>query len=391
MGGNESSVSNSSTPFSTDVYMPVVGSRMSDQKIVDQLRKVSIGARSAVRTHIVRTAFTGIWSIVVPETGLFPCPRTGHFYCSSQDLHIAVCGFGVTHDELYLDDIWKLDVDNMIWSRIVLSGTPVPPRVGAQAIIVKNILYLFGGFKDPIYYNDLFSIDLNTGFTSRIDGSGSIPSPRSGGVIGFLNNEIYIWGGYDGLWPSDLHVFNIESFNWTSYPQEVQGRTGIAFSQYEGFIFCYGSAKTGGLIQIDMPNRQVSLIQTTGSEPPSSIVNASMIHFDKYLVLIGGKAQNEWSLIYACDIEKKWWFVWHVLPDGETVTDVDGSISDLGLFMLPRTHSMGVAYSENKRQIIAFLGYPMKEPSPLFILSVGEALGVLHMRTDMLSTLQPRQ
>jgi hypothetical protein len=92
--------------------------------------------------------------------------------------------------------------------------------------------------------------------------------------------------------------------------------------------------------------------------------------------------------MYACDVTRMWWFVFHIMPDGETVSLADGSVSQLGLFMLPRIHSCAICYAEEKRQIVAFLGYPEKDPPPLFVVSCGEALGVINLRDDMLSALK---
>jgi hypothetical protein len=60
--------------------------------------------------------------------------------------------------------------------------------------------------------------------------------------------------------------------------------------------------------------------------------------------------------------------VFHVVPDGETVSIADEQISQSGLFMLPRIHSFGICCEERARQIIAFLGHPEKDLSPLFII-----------------------
>jgi hypothetical protein len=83
-----------------------------------------------------------------------------------------------------------------------------------------------------------------------------------------------------------------------------------------------------------------------------------------------------------------WWFVFHVVPDDDTVVVADGSVSESGLFMLPRIHSFGMCYVKETRQIVAFLGYPEKEPPPIFIVACGEALSVLSLRDDMLGALK---
>jgi hypothetical protein len=368
------------------MYLPVVGTRMNDEKIMSQLRAASQITRPTRRNHIVRTAFTAIWSLRTPN-GDNPSSRTGQFCATCNDLNLVLTGLGVTDENEYLNDIWALDQNTLQWRPLQLTGDVISPRAHARATVDGTTLYVFGGFNDPTYFNDLFAIDLNTGVCSSIQGSGSVPTPRREAIVECYNGKIFVWGGFDGLWPSDLFVLDLSNLVWTAVEQETQGRTGVSYERVGDKIYCFGAAKTGGLLQIDLTNLKVSLVQTTGSEPPCSIVNSSMVHLDHYLIVIGGKAQNEWTYIYACDLTKMWWFVLHVLPDGETVSQVDGCISDLGMFMLPRAHSMGAAYCPQGRSVIAFLGCPKKEPPPLFILSVGEALGVLNMRTDMLEIL----
>ncbi|EAY18553.1 Kelch motif family protein [Trichomonas vaginalis G3] len=387
MGGNESAMAGAhGTP--SDMCLPVVGTRMNDEKVMSQLRAASQLKTPTKRNHIVRTAFTAIWSQIQPNGPLTPHSRVGQFYSTCTELGIAITGLGITDDNTYLNDIWALNQQTLTWTNLQITGDQISPRANARATCLGHILYIFGGACEPVFYNDLFSIDLTTGQCTLIQTTGDIPSPRSAPIVGGLDGKIYVWGGYDSLWPSDLHVLDLSTNVWKAYPQEIQGRTGVGYTLVGDKIYCFGSAKTGGLLQIDLTELKVSLVQTTGAEPPSSLANSSMIFFDHYLIVIGGKFHVDWTLIYACDITRFWWFVLHVLPDGETVSQTDGCVSDLGLFMLPRAHSMGASWCPTRREIVTFLGFPTKDPPPLYILSVGEAMGVLNMRSDMLEMLK---
>ena len=82
-----------------------------------------------------------------------------------------------------------------------------------------------------------------------------------------------------------------------------------------------------------------------------------------------------------------WWFVFHIMPDGDTVSVADGTISNLGLFMFPRSHSFAVCYVKERREIIAFLGSPERDPPPISVLSIEEALSILHLREDLMSMI----
>ena len=43
---------------------------------------------------------------------------------------------------------------------------------------------------------------------------------------------------------------------------------------------------------------------------------------------------------------------------------------------------------KEKREVLAYLGYPEKDPPPLFIISIGEALAFLNLRDDMIDIFQ---
>jgi hypothetical protein len=114
-------------------------------------------------------------------------------------------------------------------------------------------------------------------------------------------------------------------------------------------------------------------------------MGAGMVRADRYLFFSGGRANGDWSLMYACDLDRMPWFDFGVLPDGEAVSFADGSVS--GLLMLPRIHSFGMCYVAATRQIVAFLG-TRRRTRPLFVVDLSEALGVIHPREDMVVALR---
>jgi hypothetical protein len=79
-----------------------------------------------------------------------------------------------------------------------------------------------------------------------------------------------------------------------------------------------------------------------------------------------------------------WWFVFHVVPDEMTVTYADGKVDSVGLFMLPRMHSFCMVYVKERREIVSFMGAPLRDPPLLCVVGIGKALSAIHMREDML-------
>lgn len=390
--GNEES-SNGSIPtrqLPAETYLPSIGMRMNNEKGKDILHNDSNRPRTIKRTHLVKTAFSGIWSVENPTSQEIPISRTGHFSCYSENLKLAVIGFGIGSNGEYCDDIWLLNPSTRFWTKLSTNGQTISPRFGSRATIIENTLFIFGGSCEPIFYNDLYAVDLSTGNVIKVDTNGEIPSPRSSAIFASSSDgkEIIVFGGYDGSWPSELYSLDTETLKWTSYQQDISGRSNTAYTTFDDTVFAYGSSKTGGILIIDIKEHTAKIQTTSGPEPSPSITDAALVKFDSFLMFIGGKASSQSTLIYALNLDSFRWFIFHIFPDGSTVSAIDGIINDLGLFMLPRIHSVGAIYEEKNREIIAFLGYPLSEPSKLFILSVGEALSLLHLRSDMLQTLQ---
>jgi hypothetical protein len=249
-------------------------------------------------------------------------------------------------------------------------------------------LVLFGGYSEPTYFANLHTIDVNTGEVALVKTNGCEPSPRSTPIVAIYSGKFFVWGGFNGDWPTELNVLDFTTMTWVQYPQEQAGRTAVPGVIVGNRLYSYGGSKSGGMLCINLDTFEIKTVSTIGTEPPSSVMGAGMVLVGKYLFFFGGRANNEWTLMYVCDVHKMWWFIFYVEPDGETVSVVDGSVSVVGLFMLPRIHSFGMCYVPETRQIVAFLGHPEKDPPPLFVVSCGEALSIINLRDDLLDALR---
>lgn len=373
-------------PFTHDAYIPMDHSRMNDERMAVT---PFTSCKTIHRANVLKTAFTGIWSVLTAST-MGPCPRTGHFYYYDAASHTAYVGYGLAPNATPLFDLWALDTITRRWREIPLHGavSSLCGRSGTRASLVGTHLVLFGGYCDPMYFADLHTIDVVTGEVALVATSGVSPSPRTTPIVAIYNQKFFVWGGYNGDCPNELNVLDFSNMTWSQYPQDITGRTGVSSAIIGNTLYCYGGSKSGGMMTLNMDTFEMSVHQTIGAEPPSAVMGSGMVAVDKYVFFFGGKANSNWTLMYACDVEKMWWFVFHVMPDGESVSIADGTVTDLGLFMLPRVHSFGVCYTRETREITAFLGHPEKDPPPLFIVSVGEALGVINLREDMVDALK---
>ncbi|KAH0794715.1 Kelch motif family protein [Histomonas meleagridis] len=373
-------------PFTEDLYIPVGASRMNDERNSSDILKPNTNCKTIHRVNVLKTGYTGIWSVTTANN-LGPVPRTGHFYCYDPPNHTVYIGYGITQSEQPLNDFWALDTLTYNWREIKLYGAQICPRSGSRACLIGTHIVIFGGYCNPNYFSDLHTIDITTGEVVMVQTQGTPPSPRSSPIVCIGNNKFFVWGGFNGEWPNELNVLDLQTMTWSQVPQQISGRAAVPFVPVDNILYSYGGSKLGGFLCLNMETYEMAVRECIGAPPPSQSSSAGMVLVEKYLFYFGGKANNKWTLMYACDIQRLWWFVFHVMPDGESVSISDGSVSEQGLFMLPRIHSFGVCYVAEKRTILAFLGYPEKDPPPLFTVYIGDAMAVIHHREDMLAVL----
>mmetsp|Transcript_14994 Transcript_14994/g.33439 ORF Transcript_14994/g.33439 Transcript_14994/m.33439 type:complete len:774 (-) Transcript_14994:927-3248(-) len=114
---------------------------------------------------------------------------------------------------------------SLTWYRIVPDdpGTSRTPRArsGAASVVIRDSLYLFGGYGGDGRLDDFHRYDLVRGGWSEVAvRSGSRrPGPRenNGAVVvgGDADGMVYLFGGYDGTrWLNDLWVYDIDRAQW---------------------------------------------------------------------------------------------------------------------------------------------------------------------------------
>ncbi|KAH0785466.1 Kelch motif family protein [Histomonas meleagridis] len=337
--------------------------------------------------ELLKMSFAATWSIQFPES-LAPTPREGHFSTYSEELQKLYIGYGTDSVGTIMNDVWELDLAQQKWRRIILHD-PLFPRTNCSASISGDLIYVFGGETNECeYVSQLHSINIKTGEISIADDSlPDYPEPRISPIIQAYNQKIFIWGGSNGSNLSDLSILDLSENHWRTIKIDFQGRSSVPWCLIDHKVYSYGGSKNSSLIIIDLEEESVVQEQCIGSPPPPESSSAGMVRVENSILYFGGKTQTNWSLLYALDLSRSWWYVFHVLPDNETVTVRDGRVNEYGQFMLPRTHHFSIGYSPKDKKVVATLGAPFNEPPTLFVLSIGEALGVLHMRDDMLDEL----
>ncbi|XVF54447.1 hypothetical protein PTKIN_Ptkin05aG0180800 [Pterospermum kingtungense] len=138
---------------------------------------------------------TFVWKRAV-TSGNPPSARDSHT-CSSWKNNIIVIGGEDEHD-YYLSDVHILDTDTLAWKELNTSGQILTPRAGHATVAFGKNLFVFGGFTDAQnLYDDLYMLDVDTGIWTRVitmaDGpcarfsvAGDCLDPLKSGVLVFI-------------------------------------------------------------------------------------------------------------------------------------------------------------------------------------------------------------
>lgn len=379
---------NSSTQIPHQPSDPQVLRKLRDQNYNNHLSEPF--QSNLNRSTYLTSAFAGIWSMDTPSS-ICPAPRSGQFCVYDDESGCAYIGYGILQDGKTMNDVWCLFLSNLDpdhpykWKQIQLNGDIIKPRTGSKAFLYKGLIYVFGGYSDPDYLSCLHTIDIKTGSVHVLEFSGEEPVGRSTPIIYVNDDKVYIWGGYyKGNFPTDLYIYDIQTKVWRQVAQNIVGRTAANSVVYKGLIYSYGGSTKSSILCID-PEKEIVFEKTTnGSEPEPYILNAQMVLVDKYAFFIGGKSNSKFTLIYACDLERLWWFVFHIKPDRVSANTSNGYVNEIGMFLVPSLHSFALFYSNKRREIGMTLGIPTIDPPPISTISIGEALGFLHIRDDMI-------
>ncbi|XP_012080405.1 kelch domain-containing protein 3 isoform X2 [Jatropha curcas] len=161
---------------------------------------------------------TFVWKQAA-TSGTPPSARDSHT-CSSWKNKVIVIGGEDGHD-YYLSDVHILDAETLVWKELNTSGQKLPPRAGHSTVAFGKNLFVFGGFTDAQnLYDDLYMLDVDTGVWTKVMTTGIGPSarfsvagdcldPQLGGVLVFiggcnksleaLDDMYYLYTGRESL------------------------------------------------------------------------------------------------------------------------------------------------------------------------------------------------
>jgi Kelch motif len=73
------------------------------------------------------------------------------------------CRFGGYGDQHYYNDTWSFDISTRKWTELQCTGSIPSPRRSHAAVLVDDVMYVFGGFSvDKEYLDDLYALQLSS-------------------------------------------------------------------------------------------------------------------------------------------------------------------------------------------------------------------------------------
>ncbi len=140
---------------------------------------------------------------------------------------------GGHNGDIWLDDLYILDTNNMIWNKINILSSEVPSARACHTLSrISRKLYMFGGYDGQKCYNDIEVFDTDSKSWSKPNVSGKIPLARNAHSITVVGKNLFLFGGHSGnKHLKDLHIFNSENNTWIDpdftgkAPEGLRGHT----------------------------------------------------------------------------------------------------------------------------------------------------------------------
>ena len=189
------------------------------------------------------------------------------------------------------------------WEPLKVPGTEhdIPRVKNHTATLVKDKIYIFGGYDGKKNHNKLHVLDVETWEWTQPPVQGYAPEGRNGHTATLVDNKIFILGGWLGTGPyaaKDLHVLNLgdgTNMKWDGAeftgtpPGPANMHTSDLMPNRQMFVFRGGDGMQylNDLHCLDVDSMHwKSPVVTTGTAPPPRANHASTV--DKDLLYIFG-------------------------------------------------------------------------------------------------------
>ena len=81
---------------------------------------------------------------------------------SHSPLVTMLCRFGGNNGRHYYNDTWSFDISTRKWTELQCTGTIPSPRGGHAAVLVDDVMYVYGGRINKSVLDDLVALQLSS-------------------------------------------------------------------------------------------------------------------------------------------------------------------------------------------------------------------------------------
>jgi N-acetylneuraminic acid mutarotase len=249
-----------------------------------------------------------------------PPPRQSHGAVHVGNKMIVLGGHQLVEENFQRqDDIWEFDTLTNQFERIVPKGAVVPAISRHRVVNIGNQVYIFGGIlQNKQKLNSIFTLDVDNMIWQELTVSGNPPDPRCDPVVVVHGSTIIVFGGsvQDLVFPSDIHVFDTLTNTWRE--QSTTGpipppRIGCTGAVVGDTLYIYGGGDYDKqekkyvtlfteIWTLDLIKFEWSQVRTIGERPKvSDFLNAFVI--GNHIVIEGGWYEEP----YAFDTVARAW------------------------------------------------------------------------------------
>jgi len=226
----------------------------------------------------------------------------------------------------YINDMWKLDTENLVWEKVNAIGTGPTGRLGHSACLIGKKIYYFGGYEESLK-NDMFSFDTETYEWTQINAGGNVPLPRSQHSACVNGNKMYVFGGYAGAEKNDIYVYDADKNEWselitkgTAPVPRYQHTSCFISSQNKLLVFggFDGNQKClGDVFTLNLATMEWSEAKPKGTCPSPQGGHRTCV-FENTMLCFGGEGDDDKKRndVFVLDFDTMEWSVADI-PDGD--------------------------------------------------------------------------
>lgn len=199
------------------------------------------------------------WSLIEAK-GDIPVSRSGHTVVRA-NCSLFLFG-GEDTKKRKLNDLHMFDLKSLTWLPLHCTGPrPCSRSNHVAALYNDKMLFIFGGAAKSRTLNDLYSLDFDTMVWSRIKIRGFHPSPRAGCCGALCGTKWYITGGGSKKKrPAETLIFDVLKYEWTvavaSPPSSITTNKGFSLvlvqHKERDFLVAFGGTKKDPSNQVEV-------------------------------------------------------------------------------------------------------------------------------------------